>query len=379
MFDCILLMAGDGNRTGLNYNKIKYKIDGKPLYMYSLEKFLHIQECENIILVVKEEEYNDYAHLINNKIKLVIGGNTRFESVLNGARKSKQETIVIHDAARPNIKEKDILKVYEYSKQYPAVCLGVKVTDCIREFSEKTHTLERKNLWNVQTPQEVDRKLLIKGLENNKFDNYYDDCEVLEKNFGVNCFMVEGEYSNIKATTIDDFELLEFYLTKKAYRIGQSKDTHKLVKDRKLILGGVEIPFELGLLGHSDADVVYHCVVESIIGALGLGDIGKLFPDTDEKYKNISSSFFMEEAYKLMDNFGYEISNIDITIYIEKPMLKDYKPLMEENIANLLKTRCENINVKATRGEGIGYIGRMEGISAEAVCLLIKKKNNLLK
>lgn len=375
MFDCILLMAGSGIRSELGYNKIKYEIDGKPLFQYSLEKFLNIKECDKIFLVVKKEEYDDYRYLENEKIKLVIGGNTRFNSVLNGIKVASQKTVMIHDAARPNISEIDIIKVFEASKQYDAVSLGVKVKDCIREIKEEySHTLERKDLWQVQTPQALNRELLIKGLENNKFDNYYDDCEVLEKNFGINCFMVEGSYTNIKATTKDDFEYLEFLLTKKPFRVGQSKDTHRLVKDRKLILGGVNIPFELGLLGHSDADVVYHCVVESIIGALGLGDIGKLFPDTDSKYKDIPSSYFMEEVYKIMDKQGYEISNIDITIYIEKPMLKDYKPLMEKNIANLLKTDPINVNVKATRGEGIGFIGKMEGISAEAVCLLVKKK-----
>ena len=140
---------------------------------------------------------------------------------------------------------------------------------------------------------------------------------------------IEGSYTNVKATTIEDIKYLEFLMGEPTYKIGQSKDTHRLVENRKWILGGVEIPFELGLLGHSDADVVYHCVVESIIGALGLGDIGKLFPDTDIKYKDIDSSYFMKEAYKMMDNLGYEIGNIDITIYIEKPILKQTQKAVE--------------------------------------------------
>ena len=373
MFDCILLMAGSGVRTNLNYNKIKYQINNKPLYEYSLEKFLSIDECNKVILVVKNDEFDEYKHLVNNKISLVIGGDTRFNSVLNGIKTSDSKTVLIHDAARPNVNIEDIKKVYEASKKYDSVSLGVKVKDCIRKDGDNTQTLERNKLWQVQTPQALNKELLIKGLESNKFDNYYDDCEVLEKNFNINCQMVEGSYTNIKATTIEDLEYLEFLMGMPNYKIGHSKDTHKLVKDRKLILGGVDIPFELGLLGHSDADVVYHCVVESIIGALGLGDIGKLFPDTDMKYKGISSSYFMDEVFKIMDEQGYRVSNMDITIYIEKPILKDYKPLMEENIANHLHTDKTNINVKATRGEGIGFIGRMEGVSAEAVCLLINK------
>lgn len=374
MFDCILLMAGSGSRSGLEYNKIKYEINNKPLYSYSLEKFLNLKQCNQVIMVVKEEEYNDFIHLQNERIKVVIGGDTRFNSVLHGIRVSNLETVLIHDAARPNITEKDILMLYEKSKDYDAVCLGVKVKDCIRSIKEMSNTLERNDLWQVQTPQAINRELLLRGLESDKFDNYYDDCEVLEKNFNIKCFMVEGSYQNIKVTTKEDIEYLEFLFGQPTYKIGQSKDTHRLVENRKLILGGVEIPFELGLLGHSDADVVYHCIVESIIGALGLGDIGKLYPDNDVKYKDISSSYFMTDVYKIMDNMGYKIGNIDVTIYIEKPILKDYKPILEQNICKLLHTEVSNINVKATRGEGIGFIGRGEGVSAEAVCLLIKKK-----
>ncbi len=161
------------------------------------------------------------------------------------------------------------------------------------------------------------------------------------------------------------------------FRIGHSKDTHRLVENRPLILGGIRIPFEMGLLGHSDADVVLHVVAEAIIGALGLGDLGTFFPDTDKIYKNMESSFFVREALKLMKSKGYSINNIDISVYLEKPILKDYKPLMKANIANLLETSIDNVNVKATRNEGLGFIGRMEGISAEAVVLV--KREPVLK
>lgn len=374
MFDCILLMAGSGTRTSLNYNKIKYLINNKPIYQYSLEKFMDINECDNIILVVNNEDYNEFVHLQNNKVKVVLGGSTRFESVLKGAKVAVNNKILIHDAARPNIHQEDILKVYNELLNNDSVCLGVKVKDCIKSDKDTVKTLDRSTLWQIQTPQGVNKELLIKGLESNKYDSYYDDCEVLEKNFNSKTKIVEGKYDNIKVTTDEDLDYMENLLCKglKSYKIGHSKDTHRLVKERKLILGGVDIPFELGLLGHSDADVVYHCVVESIIGALGLGDIGKLFPDNDPKYKDISSSYFMKEAYLLMNQEGYEISNLDITIYIEKPILKQYKPIMEENIASLLHITPSKINVKATRGEGIGFIGNMEGISAEAVCLLKK-------
>ncbi|MFA5543555.1 MAG: 2-C-methyl-D-erythritol 2,4-cyclodiphosphate synthase [Bacilli bacterium] len=155
-------------------------------------------------------------------------------------------------------------------------------------------------------------------------------------------------------------------------RIGHSHDTHQLVEGRPLILGGVLIDYHKGALGHSDSDVVYHVVCEAIIGALGLGDIGTHFPDTNPLYKDFKSSFFVTEAYKLLVSNKYHINNIDLTIYLEEPNLKDYKLQMKKNIAALLKINPECVNVKATRGEKMGFIGRKEGISAEAVILIEK-------
>lgn len=156
-------------------------------------------------------------------------------------------------------------------------------------------------------------------------------------------------------------------------RIGQSIDIHQLVEGRKLILGGVEIDHDLGLKGHSDADVLLHAIAESIIGALGLGDIGKHFPDTDPQYKGISSMILLEQVYTLMDHEGYKIGNIDSIILAEAPKMAPHISAMRENIARALHTDISNINVKATRGEKMGFVGRKEGILSQAVCLLLGK------
>lgn len=156
-------------------------------------------------------------------------------------------------------------------------------------------------------------------------------------------------------------------------RIGQSIDIHQLVENRKLILGGVEIPHDRGLKGHSDADVLLHAIIESIIGALGLGDIGKHFPDTDPQYKGISSMVLLEKTYEMMDKQGYKIGNIDSIILAEAPKMAPHIQQMRENIAHTLHTDVRNINVKATRGEKMGFVGRKEGILAQAVCLLVRK------
>ena len=155
-------------------------------------------------------------------------------------------------------------------------------------------------------------------------------------------------------------------------RIGHGYDVHKLVPNRKLILGGVNIPFNLGLLGHSDADVLIHATMDSILGALALGDIGKLFPDTDDKFKNISSLILLEKVSQEMIRKGYRIGNIDATIIAEKPKLRPFIDEMRKNLSTFLNTEILNVNIKATTEEGLGFSGNLEGISCHCVCLLEK-------
>ncbi|AUN12830.1 2-C-methyl-D-erythritol 2,4-cyclodiphosphate synthase [Paraclostridium sordellii] len=159
-------------------------------------------------------------------------------------------------------------------------------------------------------------------------------------------------------------------------RVGMGYDVHKLVENRKLILGGVEIPHEKGLLGHSDADVLLHAIMDSILGALALGDIGKHFPDTDEKFKGADSMKLLEHVYNLIKEKGYVIGNLDATIIAQAPKMAPHIQDMRFNIARVLNTDIDNINVKATTEEGLGFTGNKEGISSQSICLLVKIDNN---
>ena len=156
-------------------------------------------------------------------------------------------------------------------------------------------------------------------------------------------------------------------------RIGFGYDVHELVEDRDLILGGVHIPHELGLLGHSDADVLVHSIMDSLLGALALGDIGKIFPDTDMQYKDISSIVLLERVYIVMTEKGFQVGNIDATVAAQRPKLSPYIDEMRAVIANVLNTSIDNINIKATTTEKLGFVGREEGMSCYSVCLLEEK------
>ena len=157
-------------------------------------------------------------------------------------------------------------------------------------------------------------------------------------------------------------------------RIGQSTDIHQLVKGRKLILGGVEIEHEMGLLAHSDADALLHAIAESILGALALGDLGKHFPDTDERYKDMNSLWMLRQVYKIMEEKGYAIGNLDAMIMIERPKMAPHIPAMRKHVAEALCCDMEQVSIKATRGEKLGFVGREEGVQAQCVVLLHKKE-----
>ena len=158
-------------------------------------------------------------------------------------------------------------------------------------------------------------------------------------------------------------------------RVGLGYDVHRLVEGRDLILGGVKIPYEKGLLGHSDADVLLHALTDALLGAAALGDIGRHFPDTDERYRGISSLIVLEKAYTLVKERGYSLGNADMVLILQKPKLKEYIPSMEENIAGALSCEKERISVKATTEEGLGFTGQGEGVSAKAIVLLEKSKD----
>lgn len=344
----IILAAGCGSRLNLGYNKMLYEINGIPLYEHVLKAF----EGFKIYFVSND--------IFPSNVIQVKGGNTRGESVYNALLQVKEEYVLIHDGARPFV-SKRIIDECEGDCFY----VGVRPKDTIR--MGKT-TLNREELIIAQTPQ-GGKTLLFKEAYKKAFEEnkeFTDDISVVLNYFDTDVKLIEGDYENIKITTKDDID-------KYNQRIGKSFDVHRLVENRKLILGGVYIPYEKGLLGHSDADVLYHSVAESILGALALGDLGKLFPDNDPKYKDLDSSIIVKEAVRLMKEKNYLISNIDSMVYCEKPKLANYILDMRKNIADLLETDLSNVSVKATTYEKLGEIGEGLAIASESIVLLKKR------
>lgn len=362
----VIAAAGAGLRMGGGIPKQYIDIKGKPMVVHSALTFLESPYIDTVIIVVDDNYDERILEYLPDDVILVLGGTIRQDSVYNGIRALPLDTdyVLVHDGARPYISLEVINRVIENLKEDVCVVPCIKPKDTVRT---KEGTLDRNSLYLVQTPQGAYVESLLKAYEK-AFDEDYegtDEASLMENN-GFGAVIVEGDEKNLKVTFPSD-------ITPCGERAGIGYDLHKLVRGRDLILAGVKIPYEKGLMGHSDADVVAHAVMDSLLGAMALKDIGEHFPDSDDKYKDAVSLELLLKVTELMEERLLKVLNLDIVILAEKPKLSPFREAMKDNLAQALKTDRENINIKLSTMEGIGLIGREEGIACEAVCLLCKK------
>lgn len=370
----IILAAGKGNRFGGSTPKQFQMIDGKEMIELTISKFEDNSKVDSIVLVLdgKDPDFDEKsAKYITefSKIRTVVpGGKERQDSVRAGLKYSIPGIVLIHDGARPYVSDDVINRVIaEASKSGSAIpCVNPK--DTIRE-DEKT--LNRDSLHLVQTPQGFKLNLISDAYEKAYNDGFYgtDDASIYERYFG-KVSIVEGDYENIKITTKDDLKEEKTF----SYRVGNGFDVHKFDKDRRLILAGVEIEHEMGLLGHSDADVALHALMDSLLGAAGLGDIGRHFPDNDDSYLGISSLELLRRVKEMLRERNFVISNVDITIICEEPKIRPYIDDMIQRISGTLEIDRDQVNIKGTTTEQLGFTGRKEGIASLASALIYKKE-----
>ena len=234
-----------------------------------------------------------------------------------------------------------------------------------KEFGECVKGFSYKGIEKFNTPQGFEFKAILNA-HRNKIDNLYTDDSSLADSVGIPINIIQGAMENIKITTIDDFNYLSEKISLKETRVGSGYDVHKLGPGTEVRLGGISIPNNKGLIGHSDADVVLHALTDAIFGVVAAGDIGEHFPSNNPKYKNLDSKHFLLEAHRLLQAAGGTILHVDITIICEKPKISDYRYKINNNIARLLGLELRRVSIKATTTEGLGFTGRNEGISAQA-------------
>jgi len=366
----ILLAAGKSQRYGRN--KLKEEIFGRPLLYYPIMAFELSPLVDEIILVTSEEI--DFIRKEGKLKKIVRGGERRGDSVSNGLKVSEGEKILIHDCARPLVSQELIRKVVKALDDFEAVTPAIRVRDAVkmRKGDFAYGLVKREDLLLIQTPQGFHRELIISTYKEASDKRIYepDDASLVEKVKKKKAFVVEGEEENIKITYREDLDLIRKLLTGKL-RIGFGYDRHKFVPERKLYIGSIEIPFEFGLAGHSDGDVLLHAIIDSLLGPADLGNIGTKFPDSDEQYKEIRSSELLSLTERMIRERGFLVINVDATVVLEEPFLNPYIGEMRKKIAEILRVDTSSVSVKAKRGEGIGIEGKKEGVSAFAVSLLI--------
>ncbi len=373
-YQAILLMAGSGQRFNDSQNKTLIKVANDYLFNHSLKVFLNDTKCEEIYLVVNNNDLEEVKQIVKNeKIRFIIGGSTRLESVKN-ALKYVTKQVLIHDAARSILNQEDIDLMLKELETYDAVTYYEKCIDTYRINEDgKIKNIDRNKMYKIVTPQGYKQTTFNKILSSIDSPQFTDEISIL-LNYDYNISHLEALHSMPKLTYKQDLDYINFLLEKdKQYLIGHSFDFHPFVDGEGINLGGVFIPFTKRLKGWSDGDALIHAVAESIIGALALGDIGKLYPDNDPKYKGICSKYFLEDVRKILIEKSYEIVNIDTIVYLEKPNLKNYKLEMAKQMAELLGINNYQVNVKATTTEQKGLVGKGEGIGAEAIVLLKKK------
>ena len=372
----ILLSGGSGTRMGSETNKTLLPLMGECALCRSLRTLR--RHSDGIVVVLRpEDEAAVQSLLLQSGLSadaFAHGGQDRQASVQNGLQALPEDCdiVLVHDGARPLVDDQTVENVIESVRKYGSGIASTPVTDTIKQVSPDwvvQSTPDRSALRAVQTPQGFRRDLLERAHREIR-ERCTDDAALAEK-LGVDIHLTEGNPRNIKLTTPEDLKMAQFYLSGMP-RIGHGYDAHRLTEDRRLILGGVDIPFEKGLLGHSDADVLVHAVIDALFGAAAMGDIGQHFPDRDPRYKGISSILLLKETGALLSAAGYRIQNVDATLIAQRPKLAAFIPQMRSNIAEALGLETESVSVKATTTEGMGFEGSGEGISAHAVALIAR-------
>ena len=357
----VILCAGSGVRANLGYNKVLHPYDGASVASKTVRKFM---KFDRVIVVCPQSELDEFKEIFDEeKIDLVTGGNTRTESVRHALSSvNESDIVIIHDGARPFVSEKTIDDSVLSAIEYGSGIAAVKSVNALKTVKNgKLVSLDRENTYTIQTPQTF-RLAEIKTAYSKIDGSFADDSEVYEK-AGFSPKLVEGSSDNMKLTSYRDFVGLN-----EAYKVGFGFDVHELVEGRKLVLCGETLPYHKGLLGHSDADAPVHAVMDALLSAAGLPDIGVLFPDTDPKYSGANSIELLKNVCGRLARF--EIVNVSVCIMAQQPKMAPHINKMRNNLAAALGISSDNVNISATTTEHLGIIGEGKGIAAAADVLI---------
>ena len=382
----IIAAGGRGERYGGAMPKQFVAIGGRPLLERSVVLFLSHIEIDEVVVTLPAELVRDppsYLRSASKPLRIVAGGPRRQDSVMNGFKVANEqsEIIVVHDAARPFASSALVSRTIAAAAESGAAVAAVGARDTVKRVEGPlvVETLPRESIFLAQTPQAFRRHVLRDALALGETGAEATDEAALAERAGHAVRIVEGEPGNMKVTTPEDLVLAEAIAGSTARgfaepgadgRVGIGYDLHRLVEGRALIIGGVTVPFDRGALGHSDADVVCHAITDAMLGASRLGDIGRHFPDDDPRWKDASSLDLLSRATRLVRERGFAVANVDVTVILERPKIKDYVNAMREAVASAIGITPDRVSIKGKTNEGVDATGRGEAIAAYAVALL---------
>lgn len=373
-FHVLIPAAGSGARTGLSVPKQYRKIAGKMVLRYTIEKFMGIQGLKSIRVIIDPAHAALYQEAVQglDLAAPVHGADTRKKSVYKGlsafSKTEDEEIVLIHDAARPFVSAQSVQSVVDAMKTAQAATLVSPVADTLVD--PDYNRLDRDRISSVQTPQAFRIGTLKSAHEKFENDNSFTDDAGLIAAMGGKVTFVAGSHENFKITSAGDMAMAEKLLAASMEtRTGFGYDVHAFdpAPAEKIRLGGIDIPYTKKLLGHSDADVILHALTDALLGTIGDGDIGQLFPPSDSQWKNADSEIFLAEAVRRVRAKGGTIIHTDITVIAEEPKIGPHREKMLARIASMLGLTPDRVGLKATTSEGLGFTGRKEGIVAQAV------------
>ena len=386
MISCIVLVAGAGRRMGYSDNKVCMPLGQYTVLQWNIQHMKQWDGLQEVIVVVADQEQSFIEEQVEAMqvpwtVKYAVGGVERQDSVASGLSQVSDaaDIILVHDGARP-LATKDLARrVIEGAKEYGAVVPAIPVVDTIKRVDADgvvKETLVRSELYAMQTPQGFQRSVLLEAHAYVNEHGYQgtDDVSLVEFQ-GRPVRIVEGDRKNIKLTVPEDVAMAKKYLgVEQMMRIGYGYDIHRFTEGRPCILGGVSIDSPIGPDGHSDADVLIHALMDAMLGAAGMRDIGYYFPPEDDAFKGISSRLLLEKVVQLLKESNFGIYNADIMVIAEAPKLKPHIEQMKENLSADLGIPLSRISIKATTNEGLGALGRTEGIAAQAVVSMYERE-----
>jgi 2-C-methyl-D-erythritol 4-phosphate cytidylyltransferase/2-C-methyl-D-erythritol 2,4-cyclodiphosphate synthase len=394
----IIAAGGRGTRLGSAAPKQFLPIGDRTMLDMSVRAFVEHARVSEIVVAAPAEYVDDVARSIealrsalsvssaaldeSKSVSVVAGGARRQDSVANAFAQvsPRADVVLIHDAARPFVTAELIGRMIDAGDRHGAAIAAIAAKDTVKQVGSAgpggerpiTATLPREEIYLAQTPQAFRRDVLSKALGAANASADATDEAALAERAGITVHVVEGDAGNIKITTPNDLATAKAVALQDLAgpRIGIGYDLHRLTAGRPLILAGVRIPFELGLDGHSDADIVCHAVTDAILGAAAAGDIGRLFPDTDPKWKDADSIDLLKGALAHVTAKGFRVSNVDVTVIAQKPKLLPYLDEMRANLAAALQADPSAISIKGKTNEGVDSMGRGESMACQAVALL---------